>query len=79
MVMNIIAAVLTLLAVAGSIFAYKLEKSDYKKADSDYGKRRRNRPFSDDYTDGHAYGQDYNTGNSQKNGEFCSNLQRRNI
>ena len=30
MVMNIIAAVLTLLAVAGSIFAYKLEKSDYK-------------------------------------------------
>ena len=35
MVMNIIAAVLTLLAVAGSIFGYKLEKSDYKKADSD--------------------------------------------
>lgn len=35
MVMNIIAAVLTLFAVAGSIFAYKLEKSDYKKADSD--------------------------------------------
>lgn len=34
-VMNIIAAVLTLLAVAGSIFAYKLEKSDYKNADSD--------------------------------------------
>ena len=29
MVMNIIAAVLTLLAVAGSIFAFKLEKSDY--------------------------------------------------
>ena len=35
MVMNIIAAVLTLFAVAGSIFAYKLEKSDYKNADSD--------------------------------------------
>ena len=35
MVMNIIAAVLTLLAVAGSIFAYQLEKSDYKNADSD--------------------------------------------
>ena len=35
MVMNIIAAVLTLFAVAGSIFAYKLEKSDYKTADSD--------------------------------------------
>ena len=33
MLMNIIAAVLTLLA--GSIFAYKLEKSDYKNADSD--------------------------------------------
>ena len=35
MVMNIIAAVLTLFAVAGSIFAYKLEKSDYKNEDSD--------------------------------------------
>ena len=35
MVMNIIAAVLTLFAVAGSIFAYMLEKSDYKNADSD--------------------------------------------
>lgn len=30
MVMNIIAAVLTLLAVAGSIFAYKLEKAIIK-------------------------------------------------
>ena len=34
-VMNIIAAVINLLAVAGSIFAYKLEKRYYKNADSD--------------------------------------------
>ena len=35
MVMNIIAAVLTLLAVAGSIFAYKHQKIENKNEDSD--------------------------------------------
>lgn len=37
MVMNIIAAVLTVMAVAGSIFAYRLEKSDREQEKNSQG------------------------------------------
>ena len=39
MVMNIIAAVLTVMSVAGSIFAYRLEKGDGKHEESGQHKK----------------------------------------